>query len=86
MMKRLALFAAVSLSLAGAAVAQAPTSADDCNSKGADVAQKAEEAKLDDTKTAKVEELLTKLDEQCQGSKFAEAEQTLKDLTAAIGK
>lgn len=86
MLKRLALAAALAAGISGAAVAQAPANADECNSQGADLAQKAEDAKLDDAKTAKVEELLTKLDEQCQGSKLAEAAATLKELQTAIGK
>ena len=86
MLKRLALAAALAMSLSSMAVAQnAPANADECNSQGAEIAQSAEEKKLDDAKTAKVEELLTKLDEQCQGSKFAEAAATMKDLKAAIG-
>lgn len=86
MWKRLALVAALALGASSVAVAQnAPANADECNNQGAEIAQKAEDKKLDDTKTAKVEELLTKLDEQCQGSKFTEAAATMKDLKAAIG-
>lgn len=86
MLKRLALAAVLAAGLSSAAVAQAPANADECNSQGADIAQKAEQAKLDDAKTAKVEELLTKLDEQCQGSKLTEAAETMKELSATIGK
>ncbi len=86
MLKRLALAAALVVGFSSVALAQnAPANADECNNQGAELAQKAEDKKLDDTKTAKVEELLTKLDEQCQGSKFSEAGATLKDLSAAIG-
>lgn len=87
MLKRLALAAALALSVSGVAVAQnAPANADECNNQGAELAQKAEDKKLDAGKTAKVEGLLTKLDEQCQGSKFTEAGATMKELSAAIGK
>lgn len=86
MLKRLALAAALVMGLSSVAMAQnAPTNADECNNQGAEIAQKAEDKKLDDAKIAKVEELLTKLDEQCQGSKFTEAAATMKDLNAAIG-
>lgn len=86
MWKRLALAAALAAGLSSGAMAQsAPANADECNNQGAEIAQKAEDKKLDNTKTAKVEELLTKLDEQCQGSKFAEAATTMKELNAAIG-
>jgi hypothetical protein len=87
MLKRLIFSGLAAMSLSSVAMAQnAPANADECNSQGADIAQKAEDAKLDDAKTAKVEELLTKLDEQCQGSKFTEAAATMKDLSATIGK
>lgn len=86
MLKRLALSGILALSLSSVAMAQnAPANADECNNQGAEIAQKAEDKKLDAAKTAKVEELLTKLDEQCQGSKFSEAAATMKDLNAAIG-
>lgn len=85
MLKRLILSGVIALGLSSVAVAQAPANADECNNQGAEVAQKAEEKKLDDAKTAKVEELLGKLDEQCQGSKFTEAAATIKELNAAIG-
>lgn len=86
MLKRLALAAVFAMGLSSVALAQnAPANADECNNQGAELAQKAEDKKLDAGKTAKVEELLTKLDEQCQGSKFSEAAATMKDLTAAIG-
>lgn len=86
MLKRLALAGALAMGLSSVALAQnAPANADECNNQGAEIAQKAEDKKLDAGKTAKVEELLTKLDEQCQGSKFSEAAATMKDLTATIG-
>ena len=37
------------------------------------------------SRIAKVEELLMKLDEQCQGDKLAEAGATMKDLEGVIG-
>jgi hypothetical protein len=86
MLKRLVLSGVIALGLSSVAWAQnAPANADECNNQGAEIAQKAEEKKLDDTKTAKVEELLGKLDEQCQGSKFTEAAATMKELSATIG-
>lgn len=85
MLKRLIFSGVIALGLSSVAMAQAPANADECNNQGAEIAQKAEEKKLDDAKTAKVEELLGKLDEQCQGSKFEEAAATMKELNAAIG-
>ena len=85
MMKRLPLAMLLAMSLSGAALADAPASAEECNEQGAALAQKAEEKKLGDDKIAKVEELLMKLDEQCQGDKLAEAGATMKDLEGVIG-
>lgn len=85
MLKRLVFTGVIAMGMSSVAWAQAPANADECNNQGAEIAQKAEGKKLDDAKTAKVEELLGKLDEQCQGSKFTEAAATMKELNAAIG-
>lgn len=86
MLKRLVFSAVLAMGSASVALAaNAPANADECNNQGAELAQKAEDKKLDNTKIAKVEELLTKLDEQCQGSKFTEAAATMKELNSAIG-
>lgn len=86
MLKRLPLAALLAMSLSSVAIADAPASAEECNEQGAALAEKAEAKKLGDEKIAKVEELLMKLDEQCQGDKLSDAGATMKDLEGVIGE
>jgi hypothetical protein len=86
MLKRLMVAAALAGGLSISAVAQdAPKTADDCFKNAIDLAKSAEEKKLGDDKLAKVEELLTKMEGQCEAQKFAEAATTANDIKAAIG-
>jgi hypothetical protein len=86
MLKRLTIAAALSAGLSVSAVAQeAAKTSDDCFKNAIDLAKSAEEKKLGDDKLAKVEELLTKMEGQCEAQKFAEAATTANDIKAAIG-
>jgi len=86
MMKRLMVAAAITAGLSIAAFAQdAPKTADDCFKNAIDLAKSAGEKKLSDDKLAKVEELLTMMEGQCEAQKFAEAATTANDIKAAIG-
>lgn len=86
MLKRLIVAAALAAGLSGAAMAQdAPKSADDCFKTSIDLAKSAESKKLSEDKLAKVEELLTKMEGQCEAQKFAEAATTANEVKAAIG-
>jgi hypothetical protein len=58
--------------------------ADSCLKQAFDLAQAAEGKKLPDAQLAKVEELLAKLEGQCDAKQFAEADKTAKDVQAAI--
>jgi hypothetical protein len=86
MLKRLMVAAALTAGLSVWAQAQdAPKTADDCFKNAIDLAKSAEDKKLGDDKLAKVEELLTKMEGQCEAQKFAEAATTAGDIKAAIG-
>lgn len=86
MLKPLIVAAAFTVGLSAAAFAQdAPKTSDDCFKNAIDLAKSAEEKKLGDDKLAKVEELLTKMEGQCEEQKFAEAATTANDIKAAIG-
>jgi hypothetical protein len=86
MLKRMIVAAAMTAGLSFAAVAQdAPKTADDCFKNAIDLAKSAEDKKLADDKLAKVEELLTKMEGQCEEQKFADAVTTANDIKTAIG-
>ncbi len=86
MLKRLMVAAALAAGLSVGAQAQdAPKSSDDCFKNAIDLAKSAEDKKLGDDKLAKVEDLLTKMEGQCEAQKFAEAATTANDIKAAIG-
>jgi hypothetical protein len=79
------LAAALSLGLSVTAYAQeAPKNAEDCLKSSFDLAKSAGEKKLPDDKLVKVEDLLTKLEGQCEAQKFADAAGTAKDIKAVI--
>ena len=85
MLKQLVIAAALSLSTATLALAQdAPKSADDCFKMSMDLFKTADAQKLADDRKAKVEEMLEKLETQCDAKQFAEAAALAKDVKAAI--
>lgn len=73
--------AALAICFTAPAMAQ---DADSCLKQAFDLAQAAEGKKLPDSQLAKVEELLAKLEGQCDAKQFAEADQTAKEVQAAI--
>jgi hypothetical protein len=81
MKKQLALAAAMALGFAAPAFAQ---DADACLKQAFDLAQSAEAKKLGDAQLAKVEELLAKMEGQCDAKQFDEANKTAKEVQAAI--
>jgi hypothetical protein len=86
MLKRIIVAVALTAGLSTATFAQdAPKTADDCFKISIDLAKSAEDKKLGDDKLAKLEELLTKMEGQCEAQKFAEAAATAGDIKAAIG-
>ena len=86
MLKHFIAVAALTAGLSFAAFAQdAPKTADDCFKNAIDLAKSAEDKKLGDDKLTKVEDLLTKMEGQCEEQKFADAVATANDIKAAIG-
>jgi predicted esterase len=86
MLKCLIAATALVSGLSAAAFAQdAPKTAEDCFKVSIDLAKSAEDKKLDDAKLAKIEELLTKMEGQCEAQKFAEAAATSTEIKTAIG-
>jgi hypothetical protein len=81
MKMHLALAAALALGTAAPAFAQ---DADSCLKQAFELAQSAEGKQLADAQLAKVEELLAKMEGQCDAKQFAEADKTAADVKAAI--
>lgn len=81
MTKYLAIAAALALGMATPALAD---DAESCLKKAFDLAQGAEGKKLADAQLAKLEELLAKMEGQCDAKQFADADKTAKDVQAAI--
>ena len=71
------------MALATAATAE-PKSTDECLKQAIDLAESAEAKNLSDDKLAKIEDLLTKMEGHCEGSKFADAATVAKDIQGAI--
>jgi len=84
MLKRMVLAAALGAGLTLSAYAQAPANADDCFKSVIDLQKSAADKKLSDDKNAKIEDLLTRMEGQCEAQKFAEAATTANDVKAAI--
>ena len=85
MVKRLAFVAAVAAAVTCAPSAQAaPANKDECLKLAFDLAQKAADKKLAAAQSSKAEELISKMEDQCEAEKFADAEATMKDISAAI--
>lgn len=68
----------------GFAIPAAAQDADACLKQAFDLAQSAEGKKLAESQLAKVEELLAKMEGQCDAKQFADAEKSAKDVQAAI--
>lgn len=81
MKMHLALAAALALGFATPAAAQ---DADSCLKQAFDLASAAEAKKLGDAQLAKVEELLAKLEGQCDAKDFAAADKTVAEVKGAI--
>jgi hypothetical protein len=81
MKKYVALAATLALGFATPVIAQ---DSDACLKQAFDLAQSAESKKLADAQLAKVEELLAKMEGQCDSKQFADADKTAKDVQAAI--
>jgi hypothetical protein len=64
--------------------ADAPKDSDECLKKAIDLAESAEQQKLADDKLAKIEDLLTKLEGNCENSQFAEAATVSTEIEGII--
>jgi hypothetical protein len=64
--------------------ADAPKDSDECLKKAIDLAESAEEKKLPDDKLAKIEDLLTKLEGNCENNQFADAATVSTEIEGII--
>jgi hypothetical protein len=64
--------------------ADAPKDSDECLKKAIDLAESAEEKKLADDKLAKIEDLLTKLEGNCENNQFSEAATVSTEIEGII--
>lgn len=87
MLKITAAAAALLMTLIAApALAAPPADQDACSKLSFDLAEKAVAKKPSEADAVKIDELIGKLEGQCNESKFTEAEATAKQIEAAIGK
>ncbi len=87
MIKHVMIAAAFSVATAGAALAaDAPKDAKDCMKQAFGLAKSAQDKKLSDAKLNEVEELLAKLESQCEAGDMAKAAAAMDEVSAAIGK
>ena len=84
MLKQLVLAAALGFTATATFAQEAPKSADDCFKMSMDLFKTADAQKLGDDKRSKVEELLEKMETQCDAKQFAEAATIAKDVKAVI--
>jgi hypothetical protein len=85
MLKRLIVAAALVAAVAPAAHAQgAPATTDDCFKSVIDLQKSAADKKLSDDRNAKIEDMLTRMEGQCEAQKFADAATTANEIKAAI--
>ena len=61
-----------------------PASPDDCLKAASDLAQSAEDRKLNEDKLDKIEELLTRMETHCDAKQFVEAMAVAKDIKTMI--
>lgn len=64
--------------------ADAPKDSDECLKKAIALAESAEEKKLADDKLAKIEDLLTKLEGNCENNQFPEAATVSTEIEGII--
>ncbi len=87
MIKKTAVTAALFVSvLSASAIAAPPADQDACNKLSFSLAEKAVAKTPSEAQAVKIDELIGKLEGQCNESKFAEAEATAKEVEALIGK
>lgn len=86
MIKHTALAFGLGALLATGALAETPSTPDQCMKAAFDLAQSAEDKKLGNDELDKVEEMLTKMEDHCDAKQFSEAMAVAKDIEAAINK
>jgi hypothetical protein len=86
MLKTLALATALSALLAGGALAQSVDDPDECMNSTFELAQAAEDKQLSEDQSDKVEELLIKMEDHCEGNRYTEAKAVAEDLKLMIDK
>lgn len=85
MLKHLATTVIMSAFVVGAAYAQGQTQADNqCEAAAAELAQAAESKQLSNDKLDKIEDMLGKMEDLCDGGRVAEAMAVAKDIEAEI--
>lgn len=86
MIKQFALAMGLAAVLSTAALAETPSSPDQCMKAAFDLAQSAENKKLPNDQLDKVEEMLTKMEDHCDAQQFNEAMAVAKDIEAEINR
>jgi hypothetical protein len=84
-MKSLTATAALVLLSTATLAAEPAKDKDACLKTAVDLAEKAEKSGLADDKLVKIEEMLTKLEDHCEASRFAEAATVSTDIETTIG-
>ena len=85
----IAILSAGLIAVAGAALAQTPStpqSSDDCLKAAFEIAEKAEQKKLSNEQIDRVEEMLTKMETHCDAKQFKDAMVVHKDIATYIEK
>lgn len=85
MLKTTTAAAALLMLLAAPTLAAPPADQEACSKLSFSFAEKAVAKKLSEADAVKIDELIGKLEAQCNDSKFTEAEATAKQIEAAIG-
>ena len=86
MIKQFAIVLGLGFALATAAIAETPSSPDQCMKAAFDLAQSAEDKKLPNDQLDRIEEMLTKMEDHCDAKQFTEAMAVAKDIEAVINK
>ena len=86
MIKQLAIAGIVGALVGTVALADTPSTPDQCMKAAFDLAQTAEDKKLPNDKLDKIEELLTKMEDHCDAKQFTEAMAVAKDIESAINQ
>ncbi|MCH9808879.1 MAG: hypothetical protein K0U74_14215 [Alphaproteobacteria bacterium] len=86
MIKHLMIAAAFGVATAGTAfAADAPKDPQDCMKQAFELAKSAQSKKLSEAKLGEVEELLTKMEDQCDAGDMAKAAEAKAELSKALG-